>query len=109
MIGHLKEIFQEKARIERFATIKALLLCKLTAGKLVSLHVLKMKGHLDHLQKLGFEITQELVVDIVLQSLPDAFDGFIMNYNMHNIEKTISELHGMLKTPEQNIKNPKMF
>ena len=29
---------------------------------------------------------------------------FFMNYNMHNMEKTISELHGMLKTTEQNIK-----
>ena len=38
--------------------------------------------------------------------MPDAFDGFIMNNNMHNIEN-ISELHGMLKTAEQNIKNTK--
>ena len=27
-----------------------------------------------------------------------------MNYNMHNIEKKIFELHEMLKTAEQNIK-----
>ena len=27
-----------------------------------------------------------------------------MNYNMHNMEKTISELYGMFKTAEQNIK-----
>ena len=71
MIGHLKEIFQEKARTKRFATIKALLSCKLTNGSSVSPHVLKMKGHLDHLQKLGLEITQELAVDIILQSLPE--------------------------------------
>ena len=30
-----------------------------------------------------------------------------MNYNMHSMEKTISELYGMLKTIEQNIKNTK--
>ncbi|XP_050216848.1 uncharacterized protein LOC126667806 [Mercurialis annua] len=28
-----------------------------------------------------------------------------MNFNMHNMEKTTTELHGMLKTAEKNIKN----
>ena len=45
IIGHLKEIFQEKARIERFITIKALLSYKLTAGSMGP-HVIKMKDHL---------------------------------------------------------------
>ena len=58
MIGHLKEMFQEKARIERFNTIRALLSCKLTASSSVSPHVLKMKGHLEHLDKLGLKIEQ---------------------------------------------------
>ena len=58
MIGHLKEMFQEKARIERFNTIRALLSCKLTASGSVSPHVLKMKGHLEHLDKLGLKIEQ---------------------------------------------------
>ena len=66
MIGHLKEIFQEKAKIERFNTIRALLSYKLTASGSVSPHVLKMKGHLDHLGKLGLKIEQQLVVDIIL-------------------------------------------
>ena len=56
MIGHLKELLQEKARIERFNTIRALLSCKLTASSFVSSHVLKMKGHLEHLDKLGLKI-----------------------------------------------------
>ena len=75
----------------------------MVADSSVSPHVLKMKGYLDHLKKLGLPISQELVTDIILQTLPDAYDGFVMNYNMHNMEKTISELHGMLKTAEHNI------
>ena len=109
VIGYLKKIFQEKARIERFATIKALLSCKLTNGSSVSPHVLKIKGNLDHLQYLGLEITQALAVDIILQSLPDAFDGFIMNYNMHNMEKTIFEFMGCLKLLSRTSSIPKMF
>ena len=57
MIGHLKEMFQEKARIERFNTIRAFLSYKLTASGSVSPHVLKMKGHLKHLDKLGLRVT----------------------------------------------------
>ena len=105
MIGYLKEMFQEKARIERFNTIRALLSCKLTANGSVSPHVLKMKGHLEHLDKLSLKIEQQLVIDIILQYLPEAYDGFIMNFNMHSMDKTISELHVMLKTTEKNIKN----
>ena len=44
MITHLKEMFQEQAHIDRFATIKALFSCKMVVGSSVSPHVLKMKG-----------------------------------------------------------------
>ena len=104
MIARLKEMFQEQAHIERFATIKALLSCKMVVGNSVNPHVLKMKGYLDHLKKLGLPISQELAIYIIIQTLPDAYDGFVMNYNMNNMEKTNSELHGILKTAEHNIK-----
>ena len=64
MIGHLKEIFQEKARIKRFNTIRALLSCKLTASGSVSPHVLKMKGHLDHLEKLDLKINNNWLLTL---------------------------------------------
>ena len=104
IIGQLKEMFQEQARLERYATTKAFNSCKMAAGSSVSAHILKMKSYLDHLEKLGSPISQELAIDTILQSLPDSYDQFIMNYNMHHMEKTIPELHGMLKTAEQNIK-----
>ena len=48
-----------------------------------------------------------MAIDIILQSLPEPYDGFVMNYNMHGMNKTVSELHGMLKTAEKNIKTTK--
>ena len=57
MIARLKEMFQEQAHIARFATIKTLVSCKMVAGNSVSPHVLKMKGYLDHLEKLGLPIS----------------------------------------------------
>ena len=53
---HLKEMFQEQARHERFMTTKALTSCRMTPGMPVSTHVLKMKGYLDTLEKLDVQI-----------------------------------------------------
>ena len=71
----------------------------------VSDHVLKMKGYIEHLDRLGFPLSQELATDLILNSLPDSYDQFVMNYNMNEMDKSISELHTMLKTIEQNIKS----
>ncbi|KAK9109946.1 hypothetical protein Sjap_018006 [Stephania japonica] len=102
----LKEMFQQQARQERFETVKNLHSCKMTEGASVSPHVLKMKGYVDQLDRLGFPISQELATDLILNSLPESYSQFVMNYNMNNMEKSISELHLMLKTAEQNIKKP---
>ena len=74
-------------------------------GASVSAHVLKMKGYIEHLNRLGFPLSQELATDLILNSLPDSYGQFFMNYNMNEMDKSISELHMMLKTPEQNIKS----
>ena len=46
IMTHLKEMFQEQARRERFVTTKALTSCKMALGTSVSAHVLKMKGYI---------------------------------------------------------------
>ena len=43
IMNHLKEMFQEQARQERFLTMKALNECKMAHGTSVSSHVLKIK------------------------------------------------------------------
>ena len=103
MVVHLKGMFQEHARQERFTTTKALNACKMTPGTSVSAHVLKMKGLIDKLDKLGTPISHELDTDLILGSLPESYDQFVMNYNMHHMEKSIAELHGTLKNAETNI------
>ena len=103
MMVHLKGMFQEQARQERLTTTKALNTCKMTPGTSVSAHVLKMKGLIDHLDKLGAPINHELATDLILGSLPKSYDQFVMNYNIHHMEKSIAELHGMLKNVEKTI------
>ena len=75
----------------------------MTPGTSVSAHVLKMKGLINHLDKLGAPISHELTTNLILGSLPESYDQFVMNYNMHHMEKSIVELHGMLKNVETNI------
>src|SRR5215216_5053668 len=45
-----------------------------------------------------------IVIDRVLQSLPPSYKGFVTNYNMQGMEKTIPELFTMLKSAEVEIK-----
>ena len=91
MMVHLKGMFQEQARQERFTTTKALNACKMTPGTSVSAHVLKMKGFIDQLDKLGAPISHELATDPILGSLLESYDQFVMNYNMHHMDKSIAK------------------
>ena len=36
----------------------------------------------------------------ILNSLSDDYKQFVINYNMNNMDKTIAEMHSMLKTAE---------
>ena len=59
-----------------------------------------MKGYIENLDRLGFPFSQELATDLILNSLHDSYGKFVMNYNMNEMDKSISELHTMLKTAE---------
>ena len=70
----------------------------------VSEHILKMSGYHNHLTQLGVALPVDSVIDRVLQSLPPSYKGFVMNYNMQGMDKTIPELFTMLKATEVEIK-----
>ncbi|GJW14500.1 zinc finger, CCHC-type containing protein [Tanacetum coccineum] len=44
---------------------------------------------------------------LILIGLRKEFDGFVQNYNMHSLGKTVNELHAMLKLHEQTLNLPK--
>ena len=104
IIVGLRGMFENQARAERFNTSKSLFACRLAEGNPVSPHVIKMIGYIESLEKLGFPLSQELATDVILQSLPPSFEPFILNYHMNNMDKTLAELHGMLKAAEESIK-----
>jgi hypothetical protein len=97
-------MFENQARAEKYNISKALFTCKLTEGSLVSPHMIKMMGYIEALNKLGWEIKDDLATDVILQSLSVSYGSFIMKFHRNGMEKTIAELHGMLKTVKNSIK-----
>ena len=55
------------------------------------------------MEALGVPFPVELGTDIILKSLPPSFAGFVMNYNMHGMNKSLSELFAILKVAEKDI------
>ena len=67
-------------------------------------HILRMSGYHNHLTQLGVNLPDDSVIDRVLQSLAPSYKGFIKNYNMQGMDKTILELFAMLKAAQVEIK-----
>ncbi|KAJ9553261.1 hypothetical protein OSB04_017306 [Centaurea solstitialis] len=103
MIRQLRDMFQTQARTERYDATKAFNECKMIRGTSVSDHVMKMKRHMDHLERLGHPVPLQLATDTIHNSLSEDYKPFVVNYNMNNMEKSIAELHSMLKTAELNM------
>ncbi|KAK8694648.1 hypothetical protein V6N13_072195 [Hibiscus sabdariffa] len=76
----------------------------MSEGTPVGAHVIKMMGYIQTLEKQGFALNNELVTDVILQSLSDSFKQFILNFNMNDIDKTLPQLLGMLRTAKSNLK-----
>ncbi|KAL7612775.1 hypothetical protein Lser_V15G05108 [Lactuca serriola] len=83
-------------RLEKFKLTQALLASKHEDGKPVCGHILKMKSHIDRLRILGVEISGELVVDWVLQSLPESYSEFVREYYMMDHDVTLIDLTYLL-------------
>nr|GEW40534.1 zinc finger, CCHC-type [Tanacetum cinerariifolium] len=103
MLLELKTMFAQQAEHELLQTTRDFYSCKQEEGQSVSSYVLKIKGYIDNLERLKHPVTLGLGVNLILIDLSKEFDGFVQNYNMHSLGKTINELHAMLKLHEQTL------
>ncbi|GJX64924.1 hypothetical protein Tco_0299267 [Tanacetum coccineum] len=103
MLKELKTLYAQQADQELLQTVREFHACKQEEGQFVSSYFLKMKSYIDNLERLGHAMTQNLSVSLILVSLRKEYDGFVQNYNMHNMGKTVTELHAMLKLHEQTL------
>ncbi|GJT57641.1 hypothetical protein Tco_0992695 [Tanacetum coccineum] len=81
MLKELKALFAQQAEQELLQTTRDFHACKQEEGQSVSSYVLKMKGYIDNLERLGHPVTLGLA--------------------------TVNELHAMLKLHEQTLNLPK--
>ncbi|GJX72633.1 retrotransposon protein, putative, ty1-copia subclass [Tanacetum coccineum] len=72
-------------------------------GKPVAAYVIQMKGYVDQLEHLGYVLSQDLIVGLILNGLTKDFSRVVRNYNMHNMGKTVGELHAMLIEYEKGL------
>ena len=103
MLKELKTMFAQQAEQELLETVQAFHACKHEEGQSVSTYVMKMKGYLDRLERLGHPMSSGLAVSMILTSLNKDFAGFRQNYNMQCMGKTVNEVHAMLKLHEQGL------
>ncbi|KAK4404401.1 hypothetical protein Sango_0808700 [Sesamum angolense] len=104
VIIQLKAIFGKAARVERFETVTATLESRQKDDEPVGPHVLWMIRSFENLESLCVTLGNELATDIILYTLHKGYANFVVNYHMNNLDKTIHESLGMLKTTEKSIK-----
>ena len=103
MMKHLTELYAEQSRTERYELSKSLFRSRMAEGTSVHAHMLKMIEKIERLASLGFKLPAGMDIDLVLQSLPDSYSNFVVNYHMNKIESSLPILHNMLKTAEGSI------
>ncbi|GKD62752.1 zinc finger, CCHC-type containing protein [Tanacetum coccineum] len=103
MLKELKMLYAQLADQELLQIVREFHACKQEEGQSVSSYVLKMKSYINNLERLGHAMTQNLSVSLILVLPRKEYDGFVQNYNMHNMGKTVNELHDMLKLHKQTL------
>jgi hypothetical protein len=104
IITDLKAVFAPQACAERYEASELFFSSRMDEQSSVSEHVVKMSGYVQRLNALECKILEELAIDRVLQSLPHSYKGFVLNYNMQGMTKSLSELFAILKAAVVQLK-----
>ena len=106
MMMNLKEMYGDQTRSARQKAMKDLMNITMAETTPIRDHVLNMIGLLNELEILGAEIDRESQVGIILQSLPDSYKQFCLNYNINKPQWTLAQLLKELVSTEGLIKKP---
>nr|XP_016502796.1 PREDICTED: uncharacterized protein LOC107820943 [Nicotiana tabacum] len=105
ILENLKEMFGDQNRAAKQTAMKALVNTKMIEGSSVRDHVLKMMSLLNELEVLGANIDKDTQVEMILQTLPDSFQQFRLNYNMNKMDLSLAKLLNELQSAETIIKS----
>ena len=95
-------MFAKSSNTARQAAIRALMNTRMTRGN-VRDHCLKKMGHISTAEVMGTKMDQEMKIDMILESLPNSFGQFKMNYNMNKLKLTPVELMHELESVERSL------
>ena len=101
---NFKELYEEQSRTTRYEISKWLFRARMTEGTFMQMHVLKIIDLITRLGQLGFAMDDELSQNLILQSLPDSFSQFVINYHINKLNISLLELLNMLKIAESHFK-----
>ena len=108
MLLRLMELFVEQSRTQIYEILKSLLRALMVESPFVQAHVLKMIEWIERLVVARVELPVEMSTSLILQSLPDSFSDFIINFNMNKFQTSLSELLNMLTTTVRNFQKDKL-
>ncbi|KAL6585872.1 hypothetical protein OROMI_002516 [Orobanche minor] len=77
-------------------------------GERVRDHVLKMIHTIERLEARHFRMHESLQTGLILQSLPDSFSPFVMNFNCNEIACNLAGLMNKLVTAQSQMKTPQV-
>ncbi|XP_052209197.1 uncharacterized protein LOC127812714 [Diospyros lotus] len=86
MIINLQELYGEHNQTVRYGISKQLFKAKMVEGTDVGDHVLNVINLIGQLEVLDFYMNAKPQIDLILQSLPESFASFILNFNMNKLE-----------------------
>ena len=66
MFQEMKLVFQTHAHVERYETSDKYFAYKMEENSLASEHVLRISGHYNHLNQVGVNLPDKIVIDRVL-------------------------------------------
>ena len=102
IIQTLDGMFAKSSSTARQEAIGALMNTRMIGGN-VRDHCLKMMGHFSTAKVMGAKLDQEMKIDMILESLPNSFGQFKMNYNMNKLKLTPVELMHELESAERSL------
>ncbi|KAI3503861.1 hypothetical protein L1887_32317 [Cichorium endivia] len=92
----VEERFRKPVEEEQSRIFKILTDCKQKEGSSIDSHVVQIADYMSELHKLGFHMSQEESVDILLDSLTSKYDPFVRMYREGNKKRVFMEMRPLL-------------
>ena len=67
---------------------------RMKAGTPIRNHMMLIISYLNEIDILGSEIDGETKIDMILETFPESFDTFKLNYSMNKLTYTVTEHEG---------------